>query len=79
MAQRSNQQKAKLILRSDPTKSFDIELHDDGNGGDEADGDNVHSKKIPTDKFGIYRVVIEAIDSNGNKTIEEQTNDFVLH
>lgn len=69
----------KLISKNDPTKSFDIELRDDGSVGDEADGDNVYSKKISTDKFGIYRLIIEAMDSNGNKTIEEQPNDFVLH
>jgi poly(3-hydroxybutyrate) depolymerase len=71
--------KAKLILKNDPTKSFDVELQDDGSSGDGAEGDNVYSKKIPTDKFGIYRVVIEAIDSPGNKIILERADDFVLH
>jgi hypothetical protein len=66
-------------LKNDPTKSFDVELLDDGSSGDGADGDNVYSKKIPTDKFGIYRVVIEAIDSSGNKIIMERADDFVLH
>ena len=64
-----------MILRNHST----LELQDDGNAGDGADGDNVYSKKIPTDKFGIYRVVIEAIDSHGNKIIQERADDFVLH
>jgi S-formylglutathione hydrolase FrmB len=71
--------KIKLILKNDPTKSFDVELQDDGSAGDVAEGDNVYSKKIPTDKFGIYRLVIEAIDSTGNKIILERADDFVLH
>jgi S-formylglutathione hydrolase FrmB len=71
--------KIKLILKDDPTKSFDVALQDDGSAGDGAEGDNVYSKKIPTDKFGIYRVVIEAIDSTGNKIILERADDFVLH
>jgi S-formylglutathione hydrolase FrmB len=71
--------KAKLILKSDPAKSFEVELKDDGTGGDGADGDNVYSKKMPVDKFGIYRVIIEAIDSNGNKMIYERADDFVVH
>jgi hypothetical protein len=71
--------KAKLILKNDPTKSFEVELQDDGNEGDVAEGDNVYCKKIPTDKFGIYRVIIEAIDSHGNKMIYERTDDFVVH
>jgi hypothetical protein len=68
--------KAKLILKNDPTKSFEVELQDSNDG---SDGDNVFSKKIPADKYGIFRVIIEAIDSNGNKTIYERTDDFIVH
>jgi hypothetical protein len=71
--------KTKLILKSDPTKSFEVELNDLGKEGDGAESDNVFSKNIPTDKFGIYRVLIETTDSHGNKTIEERADDFVLH
>jgi len=71
--------KTKLILKNDPSKSFELQLQDDGNGGDGAAEDNVYSKKLPIDKFGIYRVVIEAIDSHGNKMIYERSDDFVLH
>jgi S-formylglutathione hydrolase FrmB len=68
--------KAKLILKNDPTKSFEVELQDSNDG---SEGDNVFSKKIPADKYGIFRVIIEAIDSNGNKTIYERTDDFIVH
>ena len=71
--------KAKLISKNDPQISFEVELKDDGMGGDTFDGDNVFSKKIPGHKFGIYRVVIETIDSFGNKSIEEASEDFFLH
>jgi len=56
-----------------------VELKDDGVAGDLAEGDNVFSKKIPDRNFGIYRVVIEAIDSFGDKKIEEAPDSFVLH
>ena len=71
--------KAKLISKDDPTKSFEVELKDDGIEGDHAEADNVFSKKIPEQKFGFYRVVIEAIDSFGNKLIEEASEKFLLH
>jgi len=71
--------KARLILKNDPSKVFDIELQDDGKTGDVTEGDNVYSKKIPPEKFGIFRIVIEATDSHGNKMIQERSDDFVLH
>jgi len=54
-------------------------LKDDGLAEDRVEGDRVFSKKIPEQKFGFYRVVVEAIDSFGNKIIEEAQNEFVLH
>ena len=71
--------KARLILKNDPTKSLEVELQDDGKGGDQVAMDNFYCKKVPAEKFGIYRVVVEAIDSHGNKTIQERSDDFVLH
>jgi hypothetical protein len=71
--------KAKLILKDDPTKSFEVELNDDGREDDGVEGDNVFSKKIPEQKFGFYRVVLEATDSFGNKIFEESPAEFVLH
>ena len=48
--------KAKFILRDDPTKSFEIELKDDGLRGDRAESDNVFSKKITDQKIGRAHV-----------------------
>jgi hypothetical protein len=71
--------KAKLILKDDPSKSFEVELKDDGIAEDRAGNDNVFSKKIPEQKFGIYRVVLETTDSFNNKILEEASETFVLH
>ena len=71
--------KAKLTLKNDTTKAFEIELKDDGIGADKAEADNVFSKKVPEQKFGFYSVAIEAIDSYGNKLTEEIPEEFLLH
>ena len=71
--------KAKLISKDDVKRSFEVELKDDGLAGDRAESDNVFSKKIPEQKFGFYRVVIESADSFGNKLIEEVSEEFLLH
>ena len=71
--------RARLILKDDPTKSFEVELADAGKEGDRVEADNVFSKKIPERGFGIYRVIIEATDSFGNKIIKEVEKEFVLH
>ena len=71
--------KAKLISKDDVKRSFEVELKDDGLTGDRAESDNVFSKKIPEQKFGFYRVVIESVDSFGNKLIEEVSEEFLLH
>ncbi|MEP6595704.1 MAG: hypothetical protein ABJA71_07140, partial [Ginsengibacter sp.] len=71
--------KARLILRDTTSKSFELQLKDNGIGEDLVESDNVYSKKIPEQKFGFYKVVIEAIDSFGNKVIEESPDEFVLH
>jgi S-formylglutathione hydrolase FrmB len=71
--------KATLILKDNPGKSFEVELKDDGLVGDKAESDNVFSKKLPEQKFGFYRVVIEAMDSFENEMMEETSEIFVLH
>jgi hypothetical protein len=71
--------KARFILKENPEKSFEVELKDDGLAEDRAGEDRLFSKKIPEQKFGFYRVVVEAIDSFGNKTIEEAPGEFLLH
>jgi enterochelin esterase-like enzyme len=71
--------KAKLIPKNDPAKFFDVELKDNGLGGDRVENDQIFSTIIPQQKFGIYRVVIEAKDTFGNLMVEEYTEEFVVH
>jgi putative esterase len=72
--------KAKFISKEDPAKSFEVELKDDGRNEDRVEGDNVFSKRIPEQKFRFYKVVIEAIDSFGNKTTEQDSpGEFLVH
>jgi hypothetical protein len=73
------QVKATFISKNDLTVSFDAELKDDGTGGDRVGNDNVFSKEIPHRQFGPYKVIIEAIDSYGNKLIQEIPEEFLLH
>ena len=56
-----------------------MKLKDNGKEGDRAEADNVFSKKIPDQKFGLYNIEIEATDSFGNKMVEKKSDVFVLH
>lgn len=71
--------KAILTRKDDRSKSFEVQLKDDGANGDSAEGDNVFSQKITEQRFGIYRVVVEAMDSFGNKIVEKPDEDFILY
>lgn len=70
---------ATIIKENDPRKSLTAKLTDDGAMGDAVAGDLVFSQTIPSQVFGIFRVVIEAEDSFGNKTLYEPEERFVLH
>ncbi len=73
--------KAKLILwvKDKPTEYLEFKLNDNGLNGDLVKADNVFSAKIPEQKLGFYRVVIEAEDSFGNTLIEEARDKYLLH
>ena len=71
--------KAKLLSKDAPERFFEIELKDEGIEGDRSEADNVFSKKIPAQGFGLFNIEIEAIDLSGNKKIEKATDVFVLH
>ena len=71
--------KAKLVLKDNPDKFFEVELKDDGERGDRAAGDNVFSYEIPEIKFGLYRIEITATDSFGNPMTKMSSDIFVLH
>ncbi|RLD28469.1 MAG: hypothetical protein DRI73_11555, partial [Bacteroidetes bacterium] len=70
---------AKLISKDKPEEFFKVELKDNGKEGDRAEADNVFSKMIPDQKFGLYNIEIEATDSFGNNMIEKESDVFVLH
>jgi len=70
---------AKLISKDKPEEFFKVELKDNGKEGDRAEADNVFSKMIPDQKFGLYNIEIEATDSFGNSMIEKESDVFVLH
>ncbi len=77
---------ARAILRQqdDPMndntgKTIEIELKDDGLDGDRAAGDNVFSKVIPEQKYGLYTVELEVADIYGNTRVEKEPDIFVLH
>jgi S-formylglutathione hydrolase FrmB len=71
--------KARLIQEKDPDKFVEIVLRDDGASGDGCEKDRVFSRRIPAQGFGIYRVVFEATDAYGNKSVKESEGSFVVH
>ena len=71
--------KATLIAEGDPKKTVEISLTDDGKKADRAQNDLIFSQEIPSQAFGIFRVVVEAEDSAGNKSVMESTKRLVFH
>jgi hypothetical protein len=70
---------AKLIRQNEPEKVIDVALTDNGNDGDRTANDHVYSMHIPDQKFGIYRMVVEAVDASGNRSAKEGNGWFVGH
>jgi len=70
---------AKVVSKDDTGKSFEVSLKDDGIAEDRVEGDHVFTKKIPEQKFGFYKVAIEAIDSFGNRLTGRDVGEFLLH
>jgi hypothetical protein len=71
--------KAKLHLKDDPEKFFEIELTDDEKNGDNSKAGFVFSRKIQEKGFGLYKVEIEAVDESGNKIKEQWPEILVVH
>lgn len=69
--------RAKMIRQHELEKVIDVQLKDDGTNGDRTANDHVYSVRIPDQKFGIYRIVVEAVDASGNKTGKEGNGSFV--
>lgn len=68
-----------LISNDDVQKKLIFDLNDDGKEGDRAGSDRVFSKKIPDQKFGMYRVIVEATDAFGNHAGKEIKGTFLGH
>lgn len=71
--------KARLVAENDVTKFLEIPLSDDGANGDRVANDLLFSQKISDQGFGIFRVIIEAEDALGNRTVHEAEDHFVVH
>jgi poly(3-hydroxybutyrate) depolymerase len=71
--------KAIFHLKDNPEKSFEVELKNEGEPGDNAERNLVFSRKIPEMGFGLYLVEIEAEDIFGNKMAKGYPGTFVVH
>ena len=71
--------KATFVDQKDSTKTFTSLLSDDGQGGDRTEGDRVFSQKIPSQVFGIFKVIIAAEDAFGNRIEYKPEERVVLH
>lgn len=71
--------RAKLILKKDSSKTVDLSPADTGKNGDQVPNDNVFSISIPEQRFGIYRVIVEAKDEHENAVVEEWNKEVVVH
>jgi pimeloyl-ACP methyl ester carboxylesterase len=70
---------AKMIRQYEPEKVIDLQLKDDGTNGDRTADDHVYSMQISDQKFATYRIVVEAVDAEGNRAGKEATGIFVGH
>lgn len=70
---------ARLSLQSDPSKSFEAILKDDGLDGDISKTDKVFSFKIPIKGFGFYTAELTATDSFGNTASLKDKSILVVH
>tara|TARA_R110002050_G_scaffold300778_1_gene472552 strand:+ start:32912 stop:35137 length:2226 start_codon:yes stop_codon:yes gene_type:complete len=71
--------KARLRLKDEPTKSFSVELNNDGKQNVDFKSNLVFSGKIQERGFGLYQVEIEAVDAFGNRIMEEWPEIMVVH
>jgi len=71
--------RAKATFIGKNMERFEMDLNNEGKEGDSVAADNVYSVKIPEKDFGFYRVMVEAIDSFGNRAVEEAPVKIMLH
>jgi hypothetical protein len=65
--------------QSDPLKTFESELKNDGLNGDISQDDNVFSFIIPVRGFGFYSAEVSATDFFGNNASFKEKSILVVH
>jgi enterochelin esterase-like enzyme len=59
--------KAHFVAGDDQQRTFDIVLNDEGINGDRVKNDRLFSGIAPKQKFGLFRMDVEATDAYGNR------------
>jgi hypothetical protein len=62
--------KVHFVSADNQQRTFDIVLNDEGMNGDRIKNDNLFSGIAPKQKFGLFRMDVEAIDAAGNRTFK---------
>lgn len=70
---------ATLFNIYDAANTVRLELNDTGTNGDVYAGDNVFSVLIPSQRFGEFRLIVEATDSLGNTGSSESGMVHIVH
>jgi hypothetical protein len=71
--------KVRFTSMDDPKRTIEAVLNDDGTEGDRAPDDHLFSKRLPEQRFGLFRMEIEATDLFGNKGTDRQEPVYVFH
>ncbi len=71
--------KAHFVLADDQQRTFDIVLNDEGLNGDRIKNDRLFCGTAQKQKFGLFRMEVEAIDEAGNRTIKNFERLDVFH
>jgi hypothetical protein len=71
--------KVRFTSMDDPKRIIEAVLNDDGTEGDHAPDDHLFSKRLPEQRFGLFRMEIEATDLFGNKGTDRQEPVYVFH
>lgn len=69
----------KFSHKTDPAKSFETELMNNGLNGDVSKEDNVFSYRIPVRGFGFYSTEVSAADSFGNNIEFKNAGPFIVY
>ena len=59
-----------FVSADDQQRTFDIVLNDEGINGDRIKNDRLFSGMAPKQKFGLFRLDVEAYDAGGNRTFK---------